>query len=126
MDATDFKKIVERAKNDSEFFHNLVFDTEKILKDTEIDRKTKIEIQRINPQQVIATIVGELSACGGSETCSCTSGTCGGTCGGSTCSVTCSGDSCGNTCGDSCGYTTNLEIEYEFAGFKNSNFNVFR
>ncbi len=53
----------------------------------------------------------EAMACGGGETCSCTSGTCGDTCGGSTCGgATCSGDSCGRTCDNSCGYTTNLQV----------------
>lgn len=112
MDPNAFQRLVEKAKTDPEFFHALVFDTENALSKLDfLGRQEKGALLSISPEHILATMVGELTSCGGSYTCSCTSGTCGGvTCGGSTCDVTCSGDSCGNTCGNSCGYTTNLQF----------------
>ena len=102
-------RLTAQAREDPQFFHDLVFNTEEVLNRLDfLDRGSKAALVEISPERVLATMVGARTACGGDVTCSCTSGTCDGTCGGSTCSVTCSGDSCGRTCDDSCGYTTNL------------------
>lgn len=111
MDPKIFQRLVGQAREDAQFFHVLVFQPEKVLEKLDyLDEAAKEAVRRTDPQALIALLVGELGTCGGSETCSCTSGTCGDTCGGSTCSATCTGDSCGRTCDNSCGYTTNLGL----------------
>ena len=89
----------------------------------------------VDPEELIARIVGELEACGNTCTSSCKN-TCGKSCGFTTnlqleelvrgglqpdldplgaCGNTCT-SSCKNTCGKSCGFTTN-RTPGEFGGF---------
>jgi hypothetical protein len=113
VDADKFTQLVARARADAAFFHDLVFEPERALKDLEfLGARSAQAVRTPDPAAVVALAVGELlTACGGSETCSCTSATCDNTCGGNTCSLTCGSDSCGRTCDDSCGYTTNISAE---------------
>jgi hypothetical protein len=101
-DASRLQSITQRAREDPAFFRALIKNPRAALK------KAGEHWENTPENPAIEDMLNYVAACGGGETCSCTSGTCGGTCGGSTCDVTCSGDSCGRTCDDSCGYTTNL------------------
>ncbi len=127
MDPKNFQKLVEAAKKDSKFFHELVFNTEKVVSKLDyLDRKSKGALVAIDPEEVIARLVGEIAACGNTCTSSCKN-TCGKSCGFTTnlvpdepvlaavqpdfgpvaaCGNTCT-SSCKNTCGKSCGFTTN-------------------
>jgi hypothetical protein len=101
-------ELVKRARSDSTFFHQLVFNPEEVLGKLDfLPRREKGMILSLTPEDVIAGLAGLLvnpdltpAFCGDSCNESCTS-TCGGSCG-STC-----GSSCGGTCGAaSCGDTT--------------------
>jgi hypothetical protein len=132
MDAKAFKKLVEQAKSDSQFFHDLVFSPEKVIGGLDyLDKKTKGAIVGMSPEEVIGAAITELAGCDVTCTSSC-GATCAQSCGYTTnivadslgrvaggrlgnmaelagCDVTCT-SSCGVTCsGSSCGYTTNLE-----------------
>jgi hypothetical protein len=119
--------IIEKAKNDPKFFHDLVFNPEEALKGLEnVDRNTKGAIVAANPDSLIQIIVsGTVSWCDVTCTSSCGVTCSGGSCGYTTnfefkdryisrfggkinyCDVTCT-SSCGVTCNDSCGHTTNF------------------
>ena len=72
MDPSAFRKLVEQAKADPEFFHNLVFAPDKALSSAKyLDKRAKQALQTINPESVVALAVGELQGCGGDYTCSC-------------------------------------------------------
>ncbi|MCK5507546.1 MAG: hypothetical protein KAI50_03380 [Desulfobacterales bacterium] len=89
MDAKALQRLVAQAKEEPKFFHALVFDTENVLSKLDyLDRETKAALVAISPEEVIATIGGEVMGC----------------------DVTCT-SSCGVTCNKSCGYTTNLQFE---------------
>jgi hypothetical protein len=106
MNAKSLQTLIRKAQNDPSFFHDLVFDPEKIKAQLEeLDEISRKNILQNKGESVIGSLVAHLSG-----DCSCTTGTCGGTCGGSTCSVTCSNDSCGRTCDNSCGYTTDFQF----------------
>ena len=89
MTPDNFKGLVEKAKSDATFFHNLVFDPEKILSGLELGRREKGALVALSPSEAIARLVGITSYCGNT----CTS-------------------SCDNTCGGSCGYTTNRQVNW--------------
>lgn len=129
MNPEVMKKLVEQAREDPEFFHALVFDTENVLGKLDyLDRNAKASLVAISPEQIVAILVGEVGYCGNTCSSSCDN-TCGGSCGYTTnltdqlrfngiarrmpgsdvmgCGNTCT-SSCDNTCGQSCGFTTNL------------------
>jgi len=92
--AEGLKRLVEHARRDPTFFHELVFDPEKVIRQLNyLDRKAKAALLSINPENVIRNLVPSLGAW------------CGDTCGGSSCNTTCGSDSCRSTCGSSCGTT---------------------
>jgi len=115
------KKLIEQARSDPKFFHDLVFNTEHTI--TRLDyltRREKAAILMVDPDRLVAGLVGKVDpgsvevcgvscagSCGGTCLASCV-GSCGGSCGGScesscgaTCGASCAG-SCGNSCADSC------------------------
>jgi hypothetical protein len=96
------KRLMQMARKDPKFFHDLVFAPKKALsKVTFIDSKTKALLTKINPGVLIG---GSISApCGNDETCS--GGTCDQTCGESCGGDTCGGNSCARTCENSCDET---------------------
>jgi hypothetical protein len=103
-----FTSIVERAREDPNFLHQLVFAPEGIVDELALDHRQRSRLAKLDPYTLVGLLGRDRFACGGSVTCSCTSATCDGTCGGSTCGLTCGGDSCGRTCDDSCGSTAGL------------------
>lgn len=129
MDNQTFSKIVQRAKDDPKFLHQLVFEPSAILSDLkDLSRPALGRMIGQDPLQLIATAVGVREGCGNTCTSSCDN-TCGKSCGFTTnlqasvgmevmyfsqqagklmaCGNTCT-SSCDNTCGGSCGFTTNL------------------
>lgn len=121
-DDPGLRKLIEQARADPKFFHDLVYDTEKTI--TRIDyltRREKAAILMIDPDRLVAGLIGKVNPGGSVEVCgvSCAGscgatcmascvGSCGGSCGGScesscgaTCGASCAG-SCGNSCADSC------------------------
>ena len=73
MDPSAFRKLVEQAKADPEFFHNLVFAPDKALSSAKyLDKRAKQALQTINPESVVALAVGELQGCDNQYTCTCT------------------------------------------------------
>jgi len=108
------EQLTKRAKEDPQFFHDLVFAPERALASADfLERREKSKIVGIDPEAVIAGLAGllagdELSMCG--ETC------------GSSCGMTCETGSCGRTCassctgtcgGISCDSTTSIALERE-------------
>ncbi len=104
-------KLIEEARDNPQFFHDLVWNTEKTI--TAIDyltRQEKASILAIDPESVVVGLVAgarsrlTIEACGVS-----CGGSCGGTCAAScvgSCAASCGGsceNSCGGTCGGSCG-----------------------
>ncbi len=132
MDPKVFQSLVEKAKADPAFFHQLIFSPETIIGQVgDLDRHAKGALVGQDPAALIARAVGIARGCGNTCTSSCDN-TCGGSCGYTTnltaemeirtpavdyfsrasgalqsCGNTCT-SSCDNTCGQSCGYTTNL------------------
>ncbi len=99
--------LMERARKDPRFFHQLVFDPEKTLaKVPFLSRQAKARLLAIRPENVIQLIIGKGSTCGDPT---CGSGSCGTTCGALSCDQTCA-SSCGPTCASSCGKTTDKEL----------------
>ena len=99
------KKLVARARTDPRFFHQLVFDPEKVIKGlTFLDAKTKAALLRVNPDTIIRNLVpGDAAECAGT----CGAGSCDMTCGTGSCLDTCK-SSCGSTCGNSCDRTSGM------------------
>lgn len=133
MDPKVFQSLVEKAKSDPAFFHQMIFNPEKIMDQVaDLDRRAKGALVGQDPAALIASALGVLQRCGNTCSSSCDN-TCGGSCGYTTnltaeaavatttgvnyfsgirselarCGNTCS-SSCDNTCGGSCGYTTNF------------------
>jgi hypothetical protein len=100
------KKLLEKARTDSDFFHQLVFDPEKAISRLDyLDRKAKSDILRFSADQLLRNMLPpDVLEC--DTTCGGTS--CGTTCGGSSCLTTC-GSSCGTTCASSCDDTGKFE-----------------
>jgi hypothetical protein len=101
-------KIVQKATEDKDFFHALVFDPEKAIASLEdLDEATKEKLRVISPNtffvpQLVRSIGETLKECDPTCTVSCDD-----TCGSISCSVTCGpfANSCKSTCGGSCGST---------------------
>lgn len=132
MDPKVFQSLVEKAQSDPAFFHQLIFNPEKVIEQvSDLDRRAKGALIGQDPAALIASALGILQRCGNTCSSSCDN-TCGGSCGYTTnltaevaiatpavdyfsrvsgalqrCGNTCS-SSCDNTCGESCGYTTNF------------------
>jgi len=94
------ERLVKQAKSDAQFFHNLIWNTEKALDSLDyLTRQEKASILAINPEDLVVGLAtgklidpGIVATCGISCGASC-GGSCGGTCGGScggSCTVTCS------------------------------------
>ncbi|MDB5988155.1 MAG: hypothetical protein JWR16_3208 [Nevskia sp.] len=101
------KRLVEHAKKDATFFHELVFDPEKVIgRLSYLDAKTKGAILQIDPASLIRNLIPVISAeCGNT----CGASSCTNTCGAGSCIDTCN-SSCGGTCGNSCDKTSGFEI----------------
>jgi hypothetical protein len=112
-------RLVREARDDAEFFHNLIYDTEAVLGRLDyLTRQEKARILEIDPDALVAgfargqwpgaglTLLSPEAcgvSCGGSCSASCAgtcAGSCGGSCGGS-CAASCGG-SCGASCASSC------------------------
>ena len=96
--------LFERAQNDPQFFHDLVWNTEKVLPSLDyLTRKEKASLLAMEPeellQQLTATRIPITVGADGGDTC--TGFTCGGTCTGS-CTVSCTG---------SCTVTGNRQVD---------------
>ncbi len=92
--AEGIKRLVEEARKNAQFFHDLVFDPEKVILSLDyLDRRTKGALLQLNPSKLFQNIIPTVAA------------ECGDTCGGSSCSSTCGSGSCIGTCGSSCGGT---------------------
>jgi hypothetical protein len=96
MKNESLEKLVNQAKSDPKFFHDLVWNTERILDSISyLSREEKASILSIKPEDLVAGLatgvigpgVGPISECGGTCGASC-GGSCGASCGGS-CTVTC-------------------------------------
>jgi len=142
MDTTEnketnpLKRLVEEAKNNPQFFHDLVFNPEKaIAKIDYLDRRIKGAIVATSPEGLIGSLVagpGRTNWCDVTCTSSCGQTCTGKSCGYTTnivadfggrinpgigaagCDVTCT-SSCGVTCNTSCGYTTNFTNDFREA-----------
>jgi hypothetical protein len=105
--------IVDKAREDKDFFHALVFDPEKALATLEgLDETTKEKLRVISPNtffvpQLVRSLGVKLQEC--DPTCSVS---CGDTCGSISCKVTCGpfAKSCKDTCGASCGSTLAVQF----------------
>lgn len=95
-------QILEAARKDPQFLHDLVFSPKKaISKAAFLDKATKTRLLKGRSAALVGGILGRFGDCGNSDTCS--GSTCNGTCGSDTCSgVTCGGGSCDRTCENSC------------------------
>ena len=104
-------KIVDKARDDKEFFHALVFDPERALAGLEgLDEPTKEKLRLISPEtffvpQLVRSLGVARQEC--DPTCSLS---CEDTCGSISCRVTCGpfNLSCKSTCGASCGSTLDV------------------
>jgi hypothetical protein len=102
MERETLERLVEEARNDPELFHALVFNPEETISKLDyINRREKAMIVALNPEDIIAGMVGQirgpkdqLAVCGYSCENSCDS-----TCGSGSCFGTCMSDSCDHTCG---------------------------
>jgi hypothetical protein len=98
------EQIIERARTDQAFFHNLVFDPERAISDVPgLDRATRSRLIGIDPDELVAGLLG-IRHC--SDTCGEIS--CDHTCGMKTCRLTCASSCSAATCASSCGRTTSV------------------
>jgi hypothetical protein len=98
-----FKRIAERAKTDSAFFHALIYNPDRALADfPDLSREDRARILGINPEAVIERLLVAAMKCG----LTCGDDSCGNTCGERSCDVTCVSSCSGHTCKGSCGETT--------------------
>jgi hypothetical protein len=99
--------IAKRAREDSSFFHKLVFDTTAALADVEgVDRGTVTALAASRlPDFLSSFLAGAVSLSRCDPTCG--EGSCSYTCGPLSCDHTCVSGTCGETCGpnSSCGHT---------------------
>ena len=87
------EQIIERAKTDPAFFHNLVFDPERAISDQPgLDRATRSRLIGIDPDELVSGLLGIQH--------------CSDTCGDLSCERTCGMRTCRLTCASSCGRTT--------------------
>jgi len=107
MDIEHFKQLVDRARKDPSFFHSLVFDPEKAMKEIQgLDRLSRASMLAVNPEAILSRVV---RADGGCTDPTCGPQSCLDTCGPHSCVVTCKSSCIGSTCGAfSCGNTTSV------------------
>jgi hypothetical protein len=103
-------QIIDKARADKDFLHDLVFTPDKALAKMEgLDEATKIKLKAINPGNFLAPqlvqAIGLLGQC--DPTCT---ESCDGTCGSVSCNITCGpfNLSCKETCNISCGDTLDV------------------
>lgn len=104
--AEAMKKLANRARTDPQFFHELVFDPEKVISGLSfLDQRSRQALLRVNPDTIIRNLFpGDVMECGGT----CGDGSCTSTCGAGSCLDTCK-SSCGSTCGaKSCDHTSGM------------------
>ena len=100
------KRLVEQARSDPRFFHELVFNTDKaIAKATYLDEKSKATLRRLNADHLLRNHLPDIAA------------ECGDTCGAGSCSSTCGAGSCLDTCKSSCGSTCGARSCDHTSGF---------
>jgi hypothetical protein len=96
MPTEGFNRLISRAKEDPQFFHDLVWSTDKVMGSIDyLSREEKASILAIKPEDLIVglatgSVFGPrdlVAACGGTCGASC-GASCGGSCGGS-CTATC-------------------------------------
>src|SRR3954462_15158757 len=96
------ERVIERARTDPSFFHNLVFDPERALSDQPgLDRATRARLIGIDPDEFVGRLLG-IRHC----TATCGEISCDHTCGMRTCRLTCASSCSADTCSSSCGRTT--------------------
>ncbi len=93
MDAKSLDRLVEQAKKDPQFFHDLVFKPESTLRDLDyLDRSERANLVGAQPAEILGQLIGGKFNAEVKESC------------GWTCS-----DSCTWTCGTkSCSHTTGI------------------
>jgi hypothetical protein len=94
------KQVIDRARRDPEFFHQLVFAPEAAMEHVPHDRALRAAIYGIGGEPLIAVLLGASRSAVSVEECS-------STCGSASCTNTCGERSCGRTCSSSCGATCN-------------------
>ena len=104
MASGPLSRLIEQAREDPQFFHELVFNTENVLANLDyLDRTARGNLLAASPEEVVSGLVGgRVTGVGGLPLAGC--------------DVTCT-SSCGATCNDSCGYTTNLQDPGNFVRF---------
>jgi hypothetical protein len=105
------ERLVQQAKDDPAFFHQLIFDPEAAIGRLEyVDRREKARLIALSPEDVFSGLLGLIRAPGGNAAVcdySCED-SCDDTCGSGSCFGTCM-SSCGHTCGArSCDVTVAL------------------
>lgn len=91
-------RLVEEARRDPQFFHDLIFNTETVIERLDyLSRQEKAGILAVDPDSLVIGIAGSIRPGGEAAVCG---ASCGGSCGG-TCAASCAG-SCGASCGGSC------------------------
>jgi hypothetical protein len=103
-------RLVNRAREDKDFFHDLVFNTEAVLDQVDyLDRRVKGALISLSPEEALSALLRPTALrrqeCEPSCALSCDF-----TCGSLSCKITCGSDagSCGHTCGASCGDTLQI------------------
>jgi hypothetical protein len=101
-----FQELIQRARTDPQFFHDLAFNPSKIAAQF-ADAGLKEAVLGLNPN----SIFGRIAVGAGLQWCgdTCGSSSCIDTCGSRSCDNTCA-DSCGTTCSHSCGITTKVVL----------------
>jgi hypothetical protein len=98
-------RLVEQARRDPQFFHNLVFDPDRVIAKLDyLSRESKAALVALDPARVIGGLARLAKDCG----VTCGGSSCEDTCGSVSCNHTCT-DSCTNTCKNSCGGTVRLQ-----------------
>jgi hypothetical protein len=110
-DTSGINRLVQEARDDPQFFHDLIYNTERVIGRLDyLSRQEKAGILAIDPDSLVVGIAGRLKPGTVVEVCG---ASCGGSCG-ATCAASCAGscgascggscqNSCGGTCGGSCG-----------------------
>jgi hypothetical protein len=102
MSTEGIERLVKQAKSDSDFFHNLIWNTEKVLGSLEyLSREEKASILAVKPDELVAGLAsGKVGGLGRGPVAADCGATCGASCGAS-CGATCGG-SCGGSCTVTC------------------------
>ena len=104
--AEGLKRLVEQARSDPEFFHDLVFNPQKAISRAKyLDERTKLTLRRLNADILLRNLLPDKIA------------ECGDTCGAGSCSSTCGSGSCLDTCKSSCGSTCGARSCDHTSGF---------